>query len=1507
MSFSSLWPLIFIGAIPVIIILYLLKPKGKDVEISSNLLWKHIFKNEQSKTFFEKFIHEILMYLQILVMFLLILALMAPFVMTDSLTGGSTVIVIDNSFSMQHLNADGKTRLDEAKAQALDYVAGGGEITVISASDSVKILISNSQDRNRLRQTINGIEADDTEGDASDLYSLLSTIDADHTLILTDGYGCDALSAYAEILKADVIDTGDAVSNVSLDYVFAGEKDGKQQVSVRFTDYSDAAATMDVSLYDVSGNLIELKSAHTDAGKSGSVLFENVPAGGDYYRAEISSIQFDKSSVSAGSVVASHDRDSLSQDNAAYALTHESGEINGMLVGGGNTFIERAFFAVTGNDMVRAVSDNALEASPSSLVVYDAGMVRVQNTTNSMEFMPGGAAGTLSHVTVNVKECELTEGLGDFNIGANEVSYYDVPEWAESFMEVDDKCVGYYGMNNGHREVVVGFDIRESDFALKAEFPVFIAESVSYLSDMGMLAKNTYETGESMVLNPLPEYVQIEGIPMGKLEHAGVFYVTAGLKNEYYVVASPALGRDGKITSEDLIYSGTQSAAKAKKSLCWILLAIALILLIIEWVLYVKKMNYRKKFYLILRIVIMILVILSMLGIRLPRKAKDVTTVFVVDYSVSDEENMEAFEDFIDDALKDMPANNKYAIVGFGRDAVVDQFVTDRDMFMGLNSAADDTATNYEKALQRAISLIPADSAGRIVVLTDGKQTAGDIENTASMIRSGEISLEAYVLGSESGDDCYIESVDMPDELHPGDKYYMTVALESNFETDAVIKIMSGETVVTQEAVHLRSGHNEFIFEETVTGDSLEQFTVEVEAAGDTCAENDVYDAYSEVTNAPKILVLRGNGENYAPFEALLSAINVNAEIEKASNAPETLNDLLVYRAVIIENAYYGELPEGFLDNLETYVKDYGRGVIMTGGEDSFMLGGYNDTVVETVLPVNMELRSVVEVPKTAIVMVIDHSGSMDDYAGNGFTILDMALEASKRAVDNMRDTDDVGVLAFDDYFKWYHPISDASDKQGIKDDIDSIPSGGGTVIMPALEEARAELKHSDAQVKHIILLTDGMGETDNFSSVISKINADNVTLSTVAVGQYSDTALMADLAKQCGGRYYYADGNTDLPRIFSQEVFMGGNTYIKNGDYSLSVASSDITNGLFENGWFNILGYVAGSPKTGAQQLVVSDEGDPVLTAWQYGLGRTIAWNTSVDGGWTAAYSGNDDYAELWRRMIDYVTGTGGVGEDRVDVKQVGEQTVLEYYTDEYTDGTEITAIYTSPDGETGDVNFTASEPGVYRAVIDSTQKGLYNINVRRSDDGTIQGAFTTASVVQYSDEYRFDITDKTFRNFVENYGFYLTPEDNIWKKLEVSTAGSIDLTNFFIILAMLLFLADIAGRRFGWEPARRGFKQAGKKQKQQLEVLPESAAADGNAAPGMAGQSANAQFSAQTGQVSAPGSQGINMGTAGAAQMPAGAKANKGKASKKKEEPANDTLDTSALLKKKRERNNG
>lgn len=91
MIFESLWPLFFLASVPVIIMLYLLKPKGEDYQISSNLLWKMLLKNEQSKTFLEKFVHNILMYLQILITILLVLALMSPFLRADGQYGGRKI------------------------------------------------------------------------------------------------------------------------------------------------------------------------------------------------------------------------------------------------------------------------------------------------------------------------------------------------------------------------------------------------------------------------------------------------------------------------------------------------------------------------------------------------------------------------------------------------------------------------------------------------------------------------------------------------------------------------------------------------------------------------------------------------------------------------------------------------------------------------------------------------------------------------------------------------------------------------------------------------------------------------------------------------------------------------------------------------------------------------------------------------------------------------------------------------------------------------------------------------------------------------------------------------------------------------------------------------------------------------------------------------------------------------------------------------------------------------
>ena len=494
-----------------------------------------------------------------------------------------------------------------------------------------------------------------------------------------------------------------------------------------------------------------------------------------------------------------------------------------------------------------------------------------------------------------------------------------------------------------------------------------------------------------------------------------------------------------------------------------------------------------------------------------------------------------------------------------------------------------------------------------------------------------------------------------------------------------------------------------------------------------------------------------------------------------------------------------------FLENLETYVKDYGCGFICCGGENSFALGGYRDTVLETVLPVDMQLRGINEMPSMAMVMVIDRSGSMTGKAGTlGVSNLDVAVRAATVAVDNLNDTDYVGILTFDDKYAWQVELRQADDKTEIKDEIKQIQDGGGTTIKPALQEAVKVLTENEASIKHIVLLTDGMGETNNYDDIVDSCAEHEITLSTVAVGDSSDKRLLRYLAEECGGRYYYSDISSDIPKIFAQEVFLGGDSYLQNGVFSLSVqAGHELTENLFPNGWPSLYGYISATPKTASSPIIQSAEkGDPILTVWQYGLGRTVAWNSDVTGEWTGAFAGQEDYIQLWKRIVDYSTGNTGMGDDNVNIVTVGEQTTVDYQTNDYGNATEISITVIDPKGISTEEKLRAIAPGKYTTELSTPQTGLYHFNIRRTESGEIQNYMTTAAAVQFSDEYKFDVSTDAYLNFAQQYGKIITEDESIWTRISSKMKEGYPLTNWLLALAICLFLVDVALRRFQYVP---------------------------------------------------------------------------------------------------------
>ncbi len=1414
MIFESMWPLALLLAVPVVIIFYLLKPRGKDYRISSNLLWNQLIRNQQSKTFLEKFIHNLLMYLQILILILLVLALMSPYFQRQGTGRGNLVLVLDTSGSMQHDTGEGRTRLEEAVDQAKSLVAaseGAAFSLVTSDCMGTEMLAVGVRDRQSLYTALDQIQCCDGPGNLQGAEGVVETLRSAggqpgeqaapaEVIVFTDGSGAEEAMGFAAYFDAQVRIMGGAVDNVSnnfLSYTDTEETDGGLNVvcASGLTNHSDVPASLEISLYQ-GKKLQEIKQLSLEPGESRLVFFESFSWQGEALRSELGSVSFEGRSRG----------DSLPQDNTAYAVAGQTGKIQAVLVGAGNTYLEKAYQAATGKSLTKVGAEGELPEGAGDVRVYDAGVAgnRREEAPSLVFADPDNATDSVRRVLLTATACDLTAGISSFSVGVNETKVYQVPDWGVGFLWAGEQCAGYYGEHEGVKTIVVGFDIRESDFPLQAEFPIFISNAIHYLGDTSLLAGNLYTAGERVLFHPQAD-LDVETLT-AETRKAGLYQVSAGERTEQYVVRFDTAGQsDGRLTAEGTADRETYEGP-VKKKLRNALLVLLLVLLGLEWLLYRRQTRSRSKFYLGVRLVSAVLLLLALCGLSVDRKSGANTTIFLVDISNSNQQNLGAMENFLNRAVEEMPGKNQYGIVTFGKDSMVEQFLTGEKRFTQIMSLPDKTATNFEEAVSRALAMIPAEGAGRLVLLTDGRETRGDLTDTAAALMSRQVELLALLYQVEQGQDAYVEEVKLPSYLYQGDAYSMTVTVVSNYETEAQIQIWRGSTQQEAYAVHLNRGTNRFQFRQEVMGEHMESFEVRVAAAGDTCSENDSYHAFAAVDSAPRVLVVSGMGQDTDAYEKLLRGANCDYSVVSAGNAPGTLEEMLEYRSIVLVNVYLGDLPKGFLDNVETYVKDYGCGLICCGGEESFALGGYRESVLETLLPVDMELRGVNEAPSTAMVMVIDHSGSMSVAAGNGLTNLDLAVAAAQTAVDQMRSTDYVGVLAFDDTFGWVVEPTLVSQREEIKNQIGTIPEGGGTTIQPSLWEALDGVSECDVGIRHVVLLTDGQGESRDYDRLISSYKAAGVTLSTVAVGEGSDQRLLERLADGCGGRYYYSDVAADIPRIFAQEVFLSGDTYLQNGKFALAVGSHEITGGLFEQGWPLIYGYVSATPKGSAHVLIASEKDDPVLTVMQYGLGHTVAWNTDVTNQWTAEFAGAEDYVQLWKRLIDYSAGNAGIGEDAVDVLTAGGYTDITYRALDYDEETRVEAVYTDPEGNTSTQVLQAVAPGSYEARLDTDMTGVYNLSVRRMDQGSVTNTVNTAAVVQYSDEYKFNVGNGAFTAFVERYGRMLDPEENFWKQKRSGARERYELAQWLILLAILWFVLDVAFRRFCFRPQDTG-----------------------------------------------------------------------------------------------------
>lgn len=164
-------------AIPALVILYFLKLRRRDLEISTTLLWKKSIQDLQANAPFQRLRRNILLLLQLLVLLGVIAALGQPLLRGQLVQGDRHIIMIDRSASMSAEDGDqqGRTRLVVAKEQAIALArslrepgllgtglgGSGDEAMVIAFDTNADVLQTFTTDKAALVRSIESIQPTD--------------------------------------------------------------------------------------------------------------------------------------------------------------------------------------------------------------------------------------------------------------------------------------------------------------------------------------------------------------------------------------------------------------------------------------------------------------------------------------------------------------------------------------------------------------------------------------------------------------------------------------------------------------------------------------------------------------------------------------------------------------------------------------------------------------------------------------------------------------------------------------------------------------------------------------------------------------------------------------------------------------------------------------------------------------------------------------------------------------------------------------------------------------------------------------------------------------------------------------------------------------------------------------------------------------------------------------------------------------------------------------------------
>ena len=763
----------------------------------------------------------------------------------------------------------------------------------------------------------------------------------------------------------------------------------------------------------------------------------------------------------------------------------------------------------------------------------------------------------------------------------------------------------------------------------------------------------------------------------------------------------------------------------------------------------------------------------------------------------------------------------------------------------GADAVIGQSATDIESALHAAMFGFAPGHARRLVLVTDGNQTEGDVARVMARLQGERVRVFTIPAAAYAESDAWIEAIELP----PGVRQYEPVAVRVQIRSlnamQASVELKNGSRVLGRREVTLSAGENTITFDTRLPKTGVSALSARLTASADAVSENNSLSVSVRVGPKPNVLYVEGTPASAHYLADALRAHHIDVTVATAQGLDDNPERIDRYDAVVLSDVYAHDLGPETVRRLGLFVRERGAGLVFAAGESTYGKQGYAGNEIERLLPVRFEGKR--KRRELDLVLLIDRSHSMRGRK------LELAKTAALSTLDLLEEQHRLAVIGFDARPHAVVPLREVGSKRRAEDLIASMTASGQTRIYPALAMAQRMLADSTSSTRHIILLSDGVTASGSASTreaeriqaqiarerreairraggdtapatpelttqpasmeeLVAQLAAEEITLSTIAIGPKPNLDLMSAIAEVAGGKAYVASNDAEMPGLFVSETRrLLGDSIVEEPFKPVAGYRAGPIGGLDFASGPPLGGFVTTRPKQFSDVMLRAPEDQPLLVATHYGLGRTVAFLSDVKNRWSAQWLQWDGYGRFWSQVVrDVIPRRAEAGLDW-RVTRSGDDAMVELTAlsadFRYRNGLSPRVRVTAPSGETATLLLRQVAPGAYRARLPVTAGSaspwrftlLQGGGIARADIGSADEQLLNYT---WTDEYRLlPPNNALLRELSEGTGGVFAPTaQDVFADYGDSELVARPMWPWFLAAALLMFLADILIRRAPW-----------------------------------------------------------------------------------------------------------